>query len=89
VARVGVDYHVEVDGHYYSVPGQHARVQVDVVLDDAHRRDLLEVLDDRHGSRSTIVTSQLPIEHGTPPSATPRWPTPSSTAWFTIPTSSS
>lgn len=30
VARVGVDYHVELDGHYYSVPCQHARVQVDV-----------------------------------------------------------
>jgi transposase len=30
VARVGVDYHVEIDGHYYSVPCQHARVQVDV-----------------------------------------------------------
>lgn len=26
------------------------------------RRDLLEVLDDRHGNRSTIVTSQLPVE---------------------------
>lgn len=33
------------------------------VLDDVHRRDLLEVLDDRHGARSTIVTSQLPVEH--------------------------
>jgi DNA replication protein DnaC len=33
------------------------------VLDDVHRRDLLEVLDDRHGARSTIVTSQLPIDH--------------------------
>ena len=33
------------------------------MLDDAHRRDQLEVLEDRHGSRSTIVTSQLPIEH--------------------------
>lgn len=30
VARVGVDYHVEIDGHYYSVPCQHARAQVDV-----------------------------------------------------------
>lgn len=30
VARVGVDYHVEVDVHYYSVPYQHARAQVDV-----------------------------------------------------------
>jgi IstB-like ATP binding protein len=26
-------------------------------------RDLLEVLDDRHGRSSTIVTSQLPVEH--------------------------
>jgi len=33
------------------------------VLDHAQRRDLLEVLDDRHGHRSTIVTSQLPIDH--------------------------
>lgn len=42
-----------------------------IVLDDwglaklnaEQRRDLLELLDDRHGSRSTIVTSQLPVEH--------------------------
>jgi DNA replication protein DnaC len=26
------------------------------------RRDLMEVIDDRHGRRSTIVTSQLPVE---------------------------
>ena len=26
------------------------------------QRDLLEVLDDRHGKESTIVTSQLPID---------------------------
>ena len=32
LARVGVDYHVEADGHYYSVPCQHARQQVDVRL---------------------------------------------------------
>lgn len=30
VARVGVDYHVEVAGHYYSVPCLYARSQVDV-----------------------------------------------------------
>ena len=32
----------------------------------ACQRDLLEVLEDRHGRRSTIATSQLPIEewHG-------------------------
>lgn len=28
-----------------------------------HRRDLLEILDDRHETKSTIVTSQLPINH--------------------------
>ena len=27
---------------------------------DQERRDLLEILEDRYGSRSTIVTSQLP-----------------------------
>ena len=32
-----------------------------VTLDQA--RDLLEIVDDRHGRGSTIVTSQLPIEH--------------------------
>lgn len=29
----------------------------------AERSDLLEVLDDRVGSRSTLITSQLPVEH--------------------------
>ena len=29
---------------------------------DGARRDLLEILDDRHGTRSTIVTSQLPVK---------------------------
>jgi len=27
-----------------------------------NRRDLLEILEDRHGARSTLATSQLPIE---------------------------
>ena len=42
-----------------------------LVLDDwglakltaEQRRDLLELLDDRHGHRSTVVTSQLPVDH--------------------------
>ena len=41
-----------------------------LVLDDlamppmthAHRRDLLEIIDDRYQRRSTIVTSQIPIK---------------------------
>lgn len=32
-------------------------------LNDPQRRDLLELLDDRHGHRSTLVTSQLPVDH--------------------------
>jgi DNA replication protein DnaC len=32
-------------------------------LDATARRDLLELLDDRHGHRSTLLTSQLPVEH--------------------------
>lgn len=31
-------------------------------LADQHKRDLLEILDDRYDKRSTIITSQLPIE---------------------------
>ena len=30
VARVGIDYHIELIGHYYSVPHRFAREQVDV-----------------------------------------------------------
>ena len=31
-------------------------------LSAEHRRDLLEILDDRFNRRSTIVTSQLPVK---------------------------
>jgi len=61
------------DGRYPKLLADLARVDV-LILDDLglmklnaeHRRDLLEVLEDRHGRRSTIATSQLPIEewHG-------------------------
>lgn len=33
------------------------------ILAPSERRDLLEILEDRHGRGSTIVTSQLPVEH--------------------------
>lgn len=32
-------------------------------LDDENRRDILELLEDRHDRRATVVTSQLPIAH--------------------------
>jgi transposase len=31
-ARVNIDYHIEIDGHYYSVPHQYARQQIEVRL---------------------------------------------------------
>lgn len=57
------------DGSYARVLTTLARTEV-LVLDDfgmaplspEQRRDLLEILEDRHGTRSTIVTSQLPVE---------------------------
>ena len=33
------------------------------LLTTPERRDLLEILEDRHGRAATIVTSQLPVEH--------------------------
>ncbi len=32
-------------------------------LTDPERRDLLEVIEDRHGNTSTLITSQLPVEN--------------------------
>ena len=56
------------DGRYARMLKSLARVQV-LILDDwgltpltaEQRRDLLEIIDDRHGRTSTVVTSQLPI----------------------------
>ena len=57
------------DGSYQRLLGRLARIDV-LVLDDfaiappteSERRDLLEVLEDRYGSRATIMSSQLPID---------------------------
>ena len=58
------------DGTYGRLLGQLARMDVLVLddfalvpLQDAERRDLLEILEDRYGTRSTIVTSQLAPNH--------------------------
>jgi len=61
------------DGSYPKLLANLAKVDV-LILDDwglmklsaENRRDLLEVLEDRHGRRATVATSQLPIEewHG-------------------------
>lgn len=57
------------DGTYPRLLARIARIDV-LVIDDwglvrigeAERRDLLEIIEDRHGRRSTILTSQLPVE---------------------------
>jgi len=58
------------DGRYPKVMKKLARTDV-IILDDwglakltaPQRRELLEILEDRHERRSTLVTSQLPVEH--------------------------
>lgn len=57
------------DGRYKKIMDNIAKTNV-IILDDfgltpftdESRRDLLEILDDRHDKRSTIVTSQLPVK---------------------------
>ena len=58
------------DGRHARLLKTIARIEV-LILDDwglanltpDQGRDLLEIVDDRHGRGSTIVTSQLPVEH--------------------------
>lgn len=58
------------DGRHAGLLRTFARVAL-LILDDwglapltaEHSRDLLEIIDDRHNRGSTIVTSQLPVEH--------------------------
>jgi len=56
------------DGTYPKLLARLARIDVLVVDDwglvpigETERRDLLEIVEDRHGNRSTILTSQLPV----------------------------
>ena len=56
------------DGRYQRLLSSYDRTDL-LVLDDwgiaplspENRRDLLEILDDRYGNRSTLITSQLPV----------------------------
>ena len=57
------------DGRHPQIMKKLARTDV-LVIDDwglakltaPQRRELLDILDDRHGRRSTVVTSQLPVD---------------------------
>ena len=58
------------DGRYLKLLSSLAKADL-LVLDDygleqldrEQRHDLLEILEDRHGLKSTLVTSQLPVDH--------------------------
>lgn len=58
------------DGRHGRVLKNLARVEL-LILDDwglssltaEQRRDVLEIMEDRHGRGSTLITSQLPVEH--------------------------
>ena len=58
------------DGTYTRLLGRLAKIDV-LVLDDwglaplreQERRDVLEILEDRHATRSTVITSQVPVEN--------------------------
>ncbi len=58
------------DGRYRKLLAQLARTELLVLddlglaaMNDEHRRDLLEILEDRYERRSTLLTSQFPVEH--------------------------
>jgi len=58
------------DGRYTTHMNSFARTNLLVIddwglstLSDQQRRDLLEILEDRHNLQSTIITSQLPVKH--------------------------
>jgi len=58
------------DGSYARLMGQLLKTDL-LILDDwgmqkitaPQRQDLMEVIEDRHGRRSTLIASQLPVEH--------------------------
>jgi DNA replication protein DnaC len=66
-------YHLAIakaDGSYPKTMKKLLRTHVLVLddfglapLTDPERRDLLEVIEDRHGTGSTLITSQLPLEN--------------------------
>jgi len=68
--RLFADLFTAGDGSYNKRLSALAKTDL-LILDDfglkpltqPERLDLLELIDDRHGRRSTLVTSQLPIAH--------------------------
>lgn len=68
-ARVSIDAHIEVAGHYYSVPHPHLRRQVDVRLTDKtvemyyHHERIASHARSMHAGRFTTVRAHLPPKY--------------------------
>jgi DNA replication protein DnaC len=57
------------DGSYAKLLGRVAKMDLLLIddwgitpLNEQERRDLLEVIEDRHGNRSTVIATQLPVD---------------------------
>lgn len=68
-ARVNIDYHVELDGHYYSVPHRLVRTEVELRITAAtvevfagNQRVAAHALDARRGAHSTCA-EHMPASH--------------------------
>lgn len=72
-ARVNIDYHIEIDGHYYSVPHRYARQQVEVRLTATTLEVFLKGKRiashaklpnlSKHKGRHSTVTEHMPEAH--------------------------
>jgi transposase len=68
-ARVNIDYHIELDGHYYSVPHRLVRTEVDlrvsattVEIFSAQQRVAVHAYSSRRGAHTTI-SDHMPASH--------------------------
>ena len=82
------------DGRFTKLIAQLAKTDL-LILDDwglekmtlSQRNDLLEIMEDRHGLKSTLITVSYPLPNGTKPSAMPRWLMPFWIVYYTTATS--
>jgi len=69
LVRVGIDYHVEVDKHYYSVPYQLAKVQLDTrmtsqIVECFHKgKRVASHVRSHEQGRATTISSHMPRAH--------------------------
>jgi transposase len=68
-ARVNIDYHVELDGHYYSVPHRLVRSEVElrvtattVEIVSGHQRVAVHAYSSRRGAHTTLA-EHMPASH--------------------------